>query len=225
MTQDDQTFEQPEHVGSQALTETTLAAPDAAAVITESEHVQAAVTTQGIGVRERLSDWAAELLLWGKTLASAAVYTTLIVTFVFQVARVEGTSMAPTLADQDRLVVNKLVYLVNAPQRGDVVMMYYPEDPDKTFVKRVIGEPGDVIRIVGGQVFVNDAALHDDFVLPEFRSHDDFGPSTVPRGYYFVMGDHRNNSSDSRIWGPVPKRYIVGRVQLRWWPLPRAHAF
>ena len=225
MTQDDQTFEQPEHVGSQALTETTLAAPDTAAVITESEHVQAAVTTQGIGVRERLSDWAAELLLWGKTLASAAVYTTLIVTFVFQVARVEGTSMAPTLADQDRLVVNKLVYLVNAPQRGDVVMMYYPEDPDKTFVKRVIGEPGDVIRIVGGQVFVNDAALHDDFVLPEFRSHDDFGPSTVPRGYYFVMGDHRNNSSDSRIWGPVPKRYIAGRVQLRWWPLPRAHAF
>jgi len=172
-----------------------------------------------------MSAWKDEVLAWFKTLTSAAVYTTLIVTFVFQVARVEGVSMAPTLADQDRLVVNKLVYRFRAPQRGDVVMMYYPEDPDKSFVKRVIGEPGDVIEIVDGRVFVNDAALLDDVVPPEFQSHDDFGPSMVPRGYYFVMGDHRNNSSDSRQWGPVPKKYIVGTVQLRWWPIPHAHIF
>jgi signal peptidase I len=175
--------------------------------------------------RNRLSLWTTEVLLWFKTLASAAIYATLIVTFVAQIARVEGFSMAPTLADQDRLVVNKLIYLVHAPQRGDVVMLYYPEDPDKSFVKRVIGEPGDVIRIADGHVFVNDVALLDNFVLPEFRSHDDFGPSTVPRGYYFVMGDHRNNSSDSRSWGPVPKKYIVGKVQLRWWPIPTVHLF
>jgi signal peptidase I len=174
---------------------------------------------------ERLRLVKEELTAWAKTLASAAIYATLIVTFVGQIARVEGLSMAPTLADQDRLVVNKLIYLLHAPQRGDIVMLYYPEDPDKTFVKRVIGDPGDVIRIVDGQVFVNDVALLDSFVLPEFRSHDDFGPFTVPAAYYFVMGDHRNNSSDSRQWGPVPKKYIVGRVQLRWWPLPHVNLF
>jgi signal peptidase I len=174
---------------------------------------------------EHLRLWKDEVTEWAKTLASAAVYATLIVTFVVQIARVEGLSMAPTLADQDRLVVNKLIYLLHAPQRGDIVMLYYPEDPDKTFVKRVIGDPGDVIRIVDGQVFVNDVALLDSFVLPEFRSHDDFGPFTVPPAHYFVMGDHRNNSSDSRQWGPVPKKYIVGRIQLRWWPLPHVNLF
>ena len=174
---------------------------------------------------DRLSLLKDELIAWFKTVASALVYATLIMTFVFQVARVEGMSMAPTLADQDRLVVNKLTYRFHVPRRGDVVMLFYPEDPDKSFVKRVIGEPGDVIRIVDGQVFVNDVALLDDFVPPEFRGHDDFGPSTVPRGYYFVMGDHRNSSSDSRHWGPVPTKYIVGKVQLRWWPIPKADLF
>jgi len=174
---------------------------------------------------QRLNRWLGELTLWFKTLASAGIYTTLILTFVGQTARVDGLSMAPTLADQDRLVVNKLVYRLHAPQRGDIVMLYYPEDPDKTFVKRVIGEPGDEVRIVGGTVFVNDVALLDSFVAPEFRGHDDFGPFTVPTAYYFVLGDHRNNSSDSRNWGPVPKKYIVGKVQLRWWPLPAAHLF
>ena len=166
-----------------------------------------------------------ELMAWAKTLFSAAVYATLIITFIGQIARVEGLSMAPTLADQDRLVVNKLIYLLHAPQRGDIVMLYYPEDPDKSFVKRVIGDPGDVIRIVDGKVFVNDVELLDTFVAPEYRSHDDYGPYTVPPAHYFVMGDHRNNSSDSRTWGPVPKKYIVGKVQLRWWPLPAAHLF
>ena len=166
-----------------------------------------------------------ELTAWVKTLASAAMYATLIVTFVVQIARVEGLSMAPTLADQDRLIVNKLIYHLHAPQRGDIVMLYYPEDPDKTFVKRVIGDPGDVVRIVDGQVFVNDVALLDSFVAPEFRSHDDFGPFTVPAAHYFVMGDHRNNSSDSRQWGPVPKKYILGKIQLRWWPLPHVNLF
>jgi signal peptidase I len=174
---------------------------------------------------ERLRFVKDELIAWAQTLASAAVYATLVVTFVAQIARVEGLSMAPTLADQDRLVVNKLIYLLHAPQRGDIVMLYYPEDPDKTFVKRVIGDPGDVIRIVDGQVFVNDVALLDSFVLPEFRSHDDFGPFTVPPAHYFVMGDHRNNSSDSRQWGPVPKKYITGKIQLRWWPLPHVNLF
>jgi signal peptidase I len=173
----------------------------------------------------RLAQVKEELVAWFKTLVSAAVYAVLIVTFGFQVARVEGQSMAPTLEDQDRLIVNKLVYRVSAPRRGDIVMLYYPVDPQKSFVKRVIGEEGDQVRIVEGRVYVNDIPLHDDYVPSEYRSHDDWGPQVIPPGYYFVMGDHRNNSSDSRHWGMVPKKYIIGKVQLRWWPVPAARVF
>lgn len=166
-----------------------------------------------------------EVVAWVKTLASAAVYATLIVTFGFQVARVEGQSMAPTLTDQDRLIVNKLVYRLGEPRRGDIVMLYYPINPDKSFVKRVIAEEGDEVRIVDGRVFVNDVPLSDEYVPEEFRSHEDWGPQRIDEGYYFVMGDHRNNSSDSRHWGLVPKKYIIGKVQVRWWPLPAARLF
>jgi len=166
-----------------------------------------------------------ELIAWLKTLASAAVYATLIVTFGFQVARVEGHSMAPTLSDQDRLIVNKLAYRIGEPHIGDIVMLYYPNDPNKSFVKRVIAEEGDQVRIVDGKVYRNDILLDDSFVPPDFRSHDDWGPQVIPEGYYFVMGDHRNNSSDSRHWGFVPKKYIIGKVQLRWWPLRHARMF
>jgi signal peptidase I len=166
-----------------------------------------------------------EIVAWLKTLFSAAVYATLIVTFGFQVARVEGQSMAPTLANDDRLIVNKLAYRLGDPRRGDIVMLYYPINPDKSFVKRVIAEENDVVRIVDGRVYVNDVPLRDDYVPPEYRSHDDFGPQVVPEGYYFVMGDHRNNSSDSRHWGMVPKKYIIGKVQVRWWPVPHARIF
>ena len=166
-----------------------------------------------------------ELRAWLKTLVSAAVYATLIVTFVFQVARVEGHSMAPTLEDRDRLVVNKLTYRLGEPRIGDVVMLDYPNDPAKAFVKRLIAEPGDLVRIVDGKVYRNDRLLDDSFVSPDFRSHEDWGPQVIPEGYYFVLGDHRNNSSDSRHWGMVPKKYIIGKVQIRWWPVPTARVF
>ncbi len=166
-----------------------------------------------------------ELVAWLKTLASAAVYATLIVTFGFQVARVEGMSMAPTLQDQDRLIVNKLAYRLHDPQVGDIVMLYYPLKPEKSFVKRIIAEEGDQVRIVDGRVFRNDVPVDDSFVPAEYRSHDDWGPRVIDEGYYFVMGDHRNNSSDSRHWGLVPKKYIIGKVQLRWWPMGNAKVF
>ncbi len=166
-----------------------------------------------------------ELFAWVKTLFSAAVYATLIVTFGFQVARVEGLSMAPTLQDQDRLIVNKLIYRLSSPRRNDIVMLYYPANPDKSFVKRVVAEEGDTIRIVDGRVYVNDIPIDDSYVPEEYRSHDNLGPLVIPEGYYFVMGDHRNNSSDSRHWGMVPKKYIIGKVQVRWWPVPKATVF
>jgi signal peptidase I len=168
-----------------------------------------------------------ELVAWLKTLVSAAVYATLIVTFGFQVARVEGQSMAPTLQDQDRLIVNKFEYRLpnHAPKVGDIVMLLYPSDPEKSFVKRVVAEPGDTIRSVNGRVYRNDDPLPDEFIPEDFRSYDNWGPEIVREGYYFVMGDHRNNSSDSRSWGEVPEKYILGKVQLRWWPITEAKFF
>ena len=170
---------------------------------------------------------AGEFVTWVKTLASAAVYATLIVTFGVQVARVDGQSMAPTLENHDRLLVNKFAYLsyVGEPQVGDIVMLSYPVNPKKSFVKRVIAAENQTVRIADGKVFVNDVPVNDSFVASEYRSHDDYGPVVVPEGYYFVMGDHRNNSSDSRDWGFVPKKYIIGRVQLRWWPAAEARTF
>src|SRR5688572_5680153 len=166
-----------------------------------------------------------ETVVGVQTLVSAAVYATLIVTFVVQVARVDGMSMSPTLEDHDRLIVNKLVYELGEPRPGDIVMLYYPLNPEKMFVKRVIAKEGDTVRIEDGRVYINDLPLSDEYVPAAFRSHDDYGPEVVKQGYYFVMGDHRNNSSDSRHWGPVPKKYIVGKVKVRWWPLQDARIF
>jgi len=189
----------------------------------ESISVPGAATLDGPTVAGRIAE---EVVAWLKTLASAAVYATLIVTFGFQVARVEGQSMAPTLENQDRLIVNKAAYrFFEEPQIGDIVMLYYPLNPDKSFVKRVIAREGDQVRIVDGRVYRNDVLINDDYVPAEYRSHDDWGPEVVPEGQYFVMGDHRNNSSDSRHWKWVPKKYIIGKVQLRWWPLPHARLF
>jgi signal peptidase I len=166
-----------------------------------------------------------EVLVWIRTLVSVAVYTTLIVTFVAQVARVEGRSMEPTLEDQDRLIVDKLVYVLGEPHPGDVVMLRYPASPEKMFVKRVIASAGDTVQIINGRIIVNAMPVHDDYVPPSFRSHDSWGPEVIPAGHYFVMGDNRNNSSDSREWGYVPAKYILGKVQLRWWPVRTAKGF
>jgi signal peptidase I len=209
-----------------------LAAPDqqqqeAALVIAEPAPGETAPSAAE-PIEPQASTWkrvGQEMVAGVQTLLSAAVYATLIVTFCVQVARVDGLSMAPTLEDQDRLIVNKLVYLFGDPQPGDIVMLYYPVDPDKMFVKRVIAQEGDTVRIVDGRVYVNELPLADDYVPSEFRSHDDLGPTVVQPGYYFVMGDHRNNSLDSRHWGPVPKKYIVGKVNVRWWPLQDARLF
>ena len=191
----------------------------------ESASAVEALEPQAQRVARQWSRVGRDLMSGVQTIVSAAVYATIIVTFGVQVARVDGLSMAPTLEDHDRLIVNKLVYELSEPRPGDIVMLYYPLNPEKMFVKRVIAKEGDTVRIVDGRVYVNDQPLHDEYVPAEFRSHDDWGPQIVQQGYYFVMGDHRNNSSDSRHWGPVPKKYIVGKVKVRWWPIQDARIF
>ena len=171
----------------------------------------------------------ASLALLAQTVTRYAFVTTagaaLVMGFTVQLARVEGHSMAPTLANQDRLVVDRLTYRIGNPTPGDIVMFHVPVAPNRLFVKRIIAEEGDVVLIRNGRVTVNGRQLDDRYVPADFRSHEDWGPYTVPPAYYVVMGDHRNRSSDSRHWGPVPREAIVGRVQARWWPLSQATLF
>jgi signal peptidase I len=186
-----------------------------------------------LGVRRRFVAGAAPLLRRRVALALTAIplllvtamITGFITTFLVQVARVEGRAMAPTLEDQDRLIVNKFAYQIGQARRGDIVMLIYPLNPEKQFVKRIVAEEGDQVRIVDGTVYLNDAPAAEPFVVPEARSHDRWGPQVVPEGYYMVMGDRRNNSSDSRHWGFVPEKYVLGRVQCRWWPIGTARCF
>ena len=166
---------------------------------------------------ERLGE---ELLTWFKTLASAAVYATLIVTFICQVARVEGHSMSPTLEDDDRLIVNKLIYRLSVPQprrHRDAVL---PGQPGQV-VRQARHRQGERRRSASSTARSTSTTsrARTCSCRRTYRSHEDFGSLTVKQGYYFVMGDHRNNSSDSRQWGEVPRKYIIGKVQLRWWPL------
>jgi signal peptidase I len=157
--------------------------------------------------------------------ATLAVSAFLLAFFGFQLVRVDGISMTPTLADSDQLVVDRLVYRLGDPRPGDVVTLYYPANPGTVFVKRVIAKEGDVVQIVEGRVLVNDRPLRDDYVVAQYRDHGNWGPQAIPQGFDFVMGDHRTISFDSRYWGFVPKRYIVGKVMLRWWPLHDVKVF
>jgi signal peptidase I len=169
--------------------------------------------------------FGAELALWLKTVVSAAVYATLIVTFGFQVARVEGRSMEPTLRDHDRLVVAKLPYAFHAPDIGDIVMVRHPNNPDQILVKRVVAGPGDTVEFRNGQLLRNGIPVPEEFIPQDKRSFDNIAPETVARGYYYVLGDHRNNSSDSRLFGAVPRMYILGKIEARWWPLETATVY
>src|SRR5580658_5463112 len=133
--------------------------------------------------------------LWIRDLLFSAAASVLIITFLYQPVRVEGTSMLPRLVDQDRLFINKFVYHFEAIDRGDVVVFHYPRDPEKSYIKRIIALPGDRFRIDRGRVFVNGNLVPEPYVPPEYRDERSLDEMTLPQDEYFVMGDHRSISS------------------------------
>ncbi len=162
-------------------------------------------------------------VVWGflHDLSVAVLFCLFLITFVGQPVRVEGTSMEPLLADGERLVVNKFVYRFRPIARGDVVVFWYPRDPSVSFVKRVVGLPGDTVALQAGRLLVNGASVKEDYLPETSRDGRSFPATEVPPGFYFVLGDHRRTSNDSRTWGEVPQRYIYGRAAFRFWPLRR----
>ncbi|HEY2858989.1 MAG TPA: signal peptidase I [Terracidiphilus sp.] len=156
--------------------------------------------------------------LWVRDILVAVGASVLIIMFLYQPVRVEGTSMLPRLEDRDRLFINKFVYHFEAIHRSDVVVFYYPRDPEKSYIKRVIALPGDRLRIDRGDVFVNGRKLSEPYVPEEFRDAKSMPEMVVPDDEYFMMGDHRSISSDSREFGAVDRDLIYGKAEFVYWP-------
>lgn len=154
-------------------------------------------------------------------LAVAALFCFFLIAFVAQAFRVQGTSMQPLLADGERIIVNKFIYRFHPVERGDVVVFWYPREPQISFIKRVAGLPGDVVELRRGALYVNGQRINERYLSSEYRDVDNFGPTEVKKGFYFVLGDHRNSSNDSRTWGEVPEKYIYGKAVYRFWPLSK----
>lgn len=157
-------------------------------------------------------------LLWFRDLLISATASILIITFLYQPVRVEGTSMLPRLEDRDRLFINKFVYHFEDIHRDDVVVFHYPRDPEKSYIKRVIALPGDRIRIDHGRVWLNGKLLREPYVPVEYRDTRSMAEITIPPDCYFMMGDHRSVSSDSRDFGPVDRDLIYGKAVFVYWP-------
>jgi signal peptidase I len=167
---------------------------------------------------------ATGLGLWIRDLVVSVAASVLIITFLYQPVRVEGTSMLPRLEDSDRLFINKFVYHIAAIERGDVVVFHYPRDPEKSYIKRVIGLPGDRIWIAQGEVWLNGKPLRESYVPLMYRDTRSMAEMVVPPDSYFMMGDHRSISSDSREFGPVERSLIYGKAVFIYWPAKDAGA-
>lgn len=159
---------------------------------------------------------------FARTMAGAFVLAILVILFVARAFTVDGPSMQPTLQSGERLLIDKISYRFREPQRGDVVVFRYPSDPRQYYIKRVVGLPGDTVQIAGGELYINGILIKEEYTSGPIVG--DFGPLVVPPGEYFVLGDNRNNSEDSRSRrvGTIPRESIVGKAFVRYWPLSRS---
>ncbi len=158
---------------------------------------------------------------WLRDIIFAVGTAIFIVIFVIQPVKVEGTSMQPRLVDQERIFVNRFIYRFSEIHRGDIVVFWYPRDRSKSFIKRVVGVPGDEVEIRYGSVYVNGLRVDEPYLKLEFRDHESLRKEIIPVDHFFVLGDHRNSSNDSRNWGYVPRELIYGKAVFRYWPMSR----
>ena len=161
------------------------------------------------------------LRTWARDLSLSLVIAAIVILFLYQPVKVEGTSMAPGLEDQERIFINKFVYRLEPIQRGDIVVFRYPRDPSKSYIKRVIGMPGDRVSIDEGRVRVNGERLGEPYVPGEFEDLRSYPEIVVPPHSYYVLGDHRSMSNDSRDFGPVDQQFVSGKAVFVYWPMDK----
>lgn len=158
---------------------------------------------------------------WMRDILISLAFSIFFIIFLYQPVRVEGTSMMPTLEDHEFVFINKFVYRLEPIQRGDVVVFRYPRDTSKSYIKRIIGLPGDRVRIDDGVVHVNGRAMNEDYVPFKYGDFRSYPETVVPPHSYFVLGDHRNLSDDSRDFGPVDEALIFGKAVFGYWPMAK----
>jgi signal peptidase I len=159
-----------------------------------------------------------EVYLLARDFLVAVFFFAFVVYFLFQPFKVEGTSMTPGLQPEERILVNKISYRFEPVHRGDIVVFEFPEDVSKSYIKRVVGLPGERVAIRDGCVYINGNKLEEPYVSGEHRGHDTMEELRVKRGHYFVLGDSRTRSADSRVWGLIPSKYIFGKAAVCYWP-------
>ena len=190
--------------------------------IVQTEEQKGLEPNPGSSERPVASSGKGGMRSWLRDMVVSIVVSAFIIIFLYQPVRVEGTSMLPMLEDQDRLFINKMAYKLGEIHRGDVVVFLYPHDHTKSYIKRVIALPGDDLRIDHGQVYVNGSAIAEKYVPERFTDDRSQPGLVVPDNEYFVMGDHRSISSDSRDFGPVERDLIYGKAAFVYWPMDQA---
>jgi len=158
-----------------------------------------------------------------RDVASAVVLAVFVIVFVYRPVKVEGTSMMPNLDDDERIFINQFTYRfgIDQIQRGDTIVFWYPWDRSKSYIKRVIGLPGDVVEIEDGDVYINHRKLDEPYLPEAYRDNSSMERRIVPPNEYFVLGDHRSSSNDSRVWGTVPRELIFGKAVFAYWPVDK----
>jgi signal peptidase I len=171
----------------------------------------------------RVKSAAGATISWLRDLCISVVIAIVVILFLYQPVRVEGTSMMPSLVNQERIFINKYAYRFGLSDitRADMIVFWFPGDPTKSYIKRVIGVPGDTVEVNDGTVRVNGTELAESYVPQEYRDHVSMPRRVIPPEQYFVLGDNRSSSNDSRSWGMVPRSYIYGKAVFVYFPLDR----
>jgi len=159
-----------------------------------------------------------ETRYWLRDLVLSILLAFLVIVFLYQPVQVEGTSMMPRLSNHERIFINKFVYRLEPIQRDDIVVFWYPLDPSKSYIKRVVGLPGERVSIRDGSVYIDDKPLVEPYIPPDYFDRQSYPPVLVEPDHFYVLGDHRESSNDSRVWGTVDRKYIYGKAVFVYWP-------